>query len=476
MFKNNVSYELKLLIRGNWLLMLLISIVSLFAFATYNGQQNVAKRENDIKKMEEQLQKEDQKMLQTLADIENGKDVEGPYWKMPTEPMTIGYRHPRLTSMTPTPLSFLATGQSDMYTHFKRPTVYGNNFALDYSEMVNPVQLLFGNFDLAFVIIYILPLLIIAFTFNVLSKEKELGTLRLLGAQPISLVSWLLQKMTIRYILFTIITMVTLLVSIALFSASGFSSFANLIGLLLIISGYILFWFVVSYIVNIKINDSSKNALVLIGAWLLIVLVIPATVNQIGNSLYPTPSRLKMINEIRQVKKENEEKQDEILNDYLRNHPELAQESNKEKFSFWHNYFASEKLLEEKTKPLLAEYDSQLKKQQNLISTFKYISPAILMQESLNNIAGTSENHYNDFKKQVFEFSDEWRNYLVPMLFKEQKFSKKNYNELPKFEYKNRIDGKVWLNLLAIIVISCLIFFIIARNYLNNKSSQKSFL
>jgi len=54
-----------------------------------------------------------------------------------------------------------------------------------------------------------------------------------------------------------------------------------------------------TYIVNIKINDSSKNAITLIGFWLLLVLVIPATLNQIGNTLYPTPSRLKMINEIR---------------------------------------------------------------------------------------------------------------------------------------------------------------------------------
>lgn len=461
MFNNNLSYELKLLTRSKWLLVLLLIIASLFVFATYNGKKNVVKRLNDIEKMQEQLHQEDSLMLAQLAKIEKGEKMNVPYWKLPSEPMTIGYRHPRLTVMTPEPLSFLATGQSDMYTHFKRPTVYGNNFALDYSEMVNPVQLLFGNFDLAFVIIYILPLLIIAFTFNVLSKEKELGTLRLLGAQPISLVNWLLQKMTIRYLIFTVITLIALLISIALFSVNGFKNFENLIGLLCIVSGYILFWFVIACVVNIKINNSSKNALVLIGIWLLVVMVIPATINQIGSSLFPTPSRLKMINEIRQIKKENEEKQDEIMNDYLRNHPELAQESDKEKFGFWHKYFASEKVMEEKTKPLLAKYDSQLQKQQNLVSTFKYVSPAILMQQSLNNIAGTSENHYNDFKKQVFEFSDKWRNYLIPMLFKEQKFTAKKYDEIPKFTYKNRIKNTIWINLLSIIIISGIIFFVI---------------
>ena len=141
--------------------------------------------------------------------------------------------------------------------------------------MINPVQLLFGNFDLAFVIIYILPLLIIAFSFNILSKEKELGTLRLLGAQPVSVAMWLLQKMTIRYFVFTLITIFMLLISAVLFSTGGFSSFDGLLGLCLIVAGYILFWFVIAYIINIKINNSSKNALTLIGTWLLIVMILP---------------------------------------------------------------------------------------------------------------------------------------------------------------------------------------------------------
>ena len=205
-------------------------------------------------------------------------------------------------------LSFLATGQSDMYTHFKSPTIYGNNFALDYSEMVNPVQLLFGSFDLSFVIIYILPLLIIAFTFNVLSKEKEFGTIKLLGAQPMSIAKWLSQKMTIRFIICILIKNLSLLFIIAVFSSDAFSNPISMIHIFLLISGYSLFWFIIATVVNIKINDSSKNAFTLIATWLFIVLVLPATINQIGNSLYPTQSSLKMVNEIRLIKKKNEEK------------------------------------------------------------------------------------------------------------------------------------------------------------------------
>ena len=460
MFQNNLSYEIKLLVRSNWLLLLVVCTVSLFVFATINGKNNVNKRLNDIAKMQESLHKKDSAVLATLQKIEKGKKTDIPNWRLPSNPINIGYRNPRLAIMQPEKLSFLATGQSDMYTHFKSPTVYGNNFALDYSEMVNPVQLLFGSFDLSFVIIYILPLLIIAFTFNILSKEKEFGTIKLLGAQPMSIAKWLLQKMTIRFIIFTLITHLSLLVIIAIFSSDAFSNPKNLVNIFLLISGYSLFWFVIATVVNIKINDSSKNAFTLIATWLLIVLVLPATINQIGNSLYPTPSRLKMVNEIRLIKKENEEKQNEIMDAYLRDHPELAQENGKQNFGFWHKYFASEKIMEEKTKPLLKQYDLQLKKQQELITIFELLSPAIIMQQSLNNIAGTSEKHYNDYKKQVFEFSDEWRNYIIPMLFKNQEFKIENYTKMPQFTYQNSIENNVWVSIIQIILISLVLFFL----------------
>lgn len=472
MFLHNLSYEIKLLARSYWLFVLFISIISLFAFASYNGNKNRTKRLNDISQVQQTQQKKDSLLLLTLAKIEKGENLPIPYWQMPSEPMTIGNRYPRLAIMHPESLSFIATGQSDMYTHFKSPKVYGNNIALDYSEMTNPVQLLFGNFDLSFVIIYLLPLLIIAFTFNILSKEKELGNLRLVAAQPISTITWLLQKTGIRYLIFMSITLLVLLANIAVFSTDLKNNINTIFSLLLLIAAYNLFWFVLSFIVNIKINDSSKNALTLIGFWLLFTLILPATINQVGSTLYPTPSRLKMINEIRLIKKENEAKQNEIMDSYLRNHPEMAQGSVKEKFGFWHNYFASEKVLEEKTKPFLIEYDKQLKKQQQLIEIFEFLSPAILMKQSLNKIAGTSEIHYNDYKKQVFEFSDKWRNYLVPMLFKEQKFTTLNFKELPRFNYRNNVKNDTLISVLVLILLSTIIFLQFSLRNLKNKSTQ----
>ncbi len=470
MLKDNFFLEIKLLLRSKWILVLCMSLIAILCFATFNGTKNVSKRQLDIEKVQVDQFQKDSIMLATLVKIESGEKVDLPSWRLPSEPMTIADRYPRLAVMNPGSLSFIATGQSDMYTHFKSPSVYGNNFALDFAELVNPVQLLFGNFDLSFVIIYIFPLLIIAFSFNLVSKEKDLGTLRLISAQPISVLNWLLQKAAIRYLIFTVLSLIILLGVLAVFAPSSLEKPLDLFGVFLVISVYNLFWFVMAVIVSVKVNDSSKNALTLIGLWLLLVLVLPATINQVGSSLYPVPSRLKMINEIRLIKRENEENQNKIMSEYLRAHPELAAAEEGQNFGFWQNYFASEQAMQEKIAPLIQEYEVQLQKQQDLIGLFKFLSPAIVMQQSLNTISETSEKHYNDFKKQVSEFSEVWRDYFVPMLFNEEKFKSEYFRELPEFKYQNRIESDLISNIFILLSVTVLLYVVFMWPFLKKRS------
>ena len=118
MFSYNLSYEIKLLRRSNWLIILSVSLLLLFVFAIYNGNKNVEKRLYDISVVQEKLHEEDSEMLATLKKIEAGEETNISSRMLPSEPMNIGYRYPRLAIMQPETLSFLATGQSDMYTQF----------------------------------------------------------------------------------------------------------------------------------------------------------------------------------------------------------------------------------------------------------------------------------------------------------------------------------------------------------------------
>ena len=55
------------------------------------------------------------------------------------------------------------------------------------NELENPVNLMTGAFDIAFVVIFLLPIFILAISYDLLSSERERGTLAMILAHPISL-------------------------------------------------------------------------------------------------------------------------------------------------------------------------------------------------------------------------------------------------------------------------------------------------
>ena len=79
----------------------------------------------------------------------------------------------RYAVLPPTALATLAVGQSDLLPSYVKMTSDAKETVLATTELENPQRLLTGRFDLAFVLIYLYPLLILALTFNLLSSEKE---------------------------------------------------------------------------------------------------------------------------------------------------------------------------------------------------------------------------------------------------------------------------------------------------------------
>jgi ABC-2 type transport system permease protein len=435
MLPYNFKYELKLLLRSRWIQLLSIILLLLFGFAAHNGKQKVAKRINDITNVKIETKANDELMVKLMDSVEQGMAVSATPWTIPTSPMAVGNYHPRVAAMEQQPMAFISTGQADLFTHYVKPTVRGDDAALNFTEMTSPVQLLFGSFDLSFVIVYLLPLLIIAFSYDVLSSEKESGSLRLLAAQPIDIQSWVLQKLGLRFFWLSILVIGALLIVFLAFYYNLMHQSGEFLALLGILITYMLFWFALGFLVNLWVGSSAKNAVALIGLWIVFVLLAPSVLNQLGNTLYPMPSRTLMINEMRSLKADVTKRQDEILDNYLRDHPEYAINDTTQERGYYHKYMASQKLIKEELSPLVNRYEEQFQKQQDWIRKFKWISPAIITQQSLNRMAGTSTADYNSYRKQVVAFANTWRTHFMPFLYNNKDFSQEDYPNLPEFTY-----------------------------------------
>ncbi len=452
MYKYNFIYELKTLLRSGWIQLLSLLLLILFGFAAFNGSKKVEKRKLDIATIKKEVKESDQKMLILLDSIEQGFEVNASPWTIPSSPTAVGNYHPRVAAMPPSFSALIAVGQSDLFTHYVKPTMTGDDFALNFTEISSPVQQLFGSFDLSFVIIYLLPLIIIAFSYNVLSAERESGSLKLLASQPISISMWVLQKMAIRFIWVSILTVILLTSVFIIFSESVEpGSMLTFIGLTV---AYISFWFALAFVINLRTGNSAKNAITILGLWLVFVLLAPSLINQLGSTLYPMPSRTLMINKMRVVKAEATKKQDEILDNFLRDHPEYAINDPNQSRRFYHRYMASQELVKKELEPVVSEFEQQLHKQQAWIGRLKWISPAIIMHQALNQISGTSTKDYENYRGQVVQFAETWRQHLIPFLYNNQSFMSNDYKDLPSFEYKPLASKNTGMSIIVILVIS----------------------
>ncbi len=176
------------------------------------------------------------------------------------------------------PLAALSIGQRDVYPSYYAVLPWDNIYLSKSTEIRNPDQLLAGNFDLAFVLIYLVPLFVIAYGYNVLAEEQEQHTYALLRVQAGSVRAVVSYKLLFRGGL-------TLAVVWAL-SGVGFwvnevplAPAATLLGWLAVAALYVGFWYGWVYAVAALARSSAFNALALLGLWLLFILLVPSALN-----------------------------------------------------------------------------------------------------------------------------------------------------------------------------------------------------
>ncbi len=451
MFRQNLGQEVKLMSRNRWILSLVLTLIVLCFYAGHNGKNHFYRRQADQDKaIKGQVEKE-QRVFEAAQALDQGKEHPNAFR---LSPMNYSMATGSLATMPASEMSMLSIGQSDLYTHQLAISSRQDLATLSYNELNNPVQLLFGKFDLTFVIGYLVPLLIIAFTYNLRTEELESGRLKLLASNPVKINFWLLQRFVIRYYTLAIILTIVL-IAVIWWIGIGFQS--SLFRYFFLIHGYLAFWFALSFLMNVLGYSSARNAVSLLSLWIVLVLLVPTIINQTASTVYPMPSRVTLLNEIRSTKKELKDQQDKVLDEYLRNHPELIRNEGENAYAYWQGFFASQEMAEKALSPLVEKFDQQVAKQQKWVDAWGYLSPAVLFQAGATRLAGTSSVDYNHFKSEVKDFSIEWRTYFLPYVFDNNMLNLGDLSRLPKFEHETMSDPKdAFIPLFVLIVLSML--------------------
>ncbi|MDH3619908.1 MAG: DUF3526 domain-containing protein [Gammaproteobacteria bacterium] len=340
------------------------------------------------------------------------------------------------------PLAPLAAGVSDLLPNYYRFDAHAAFLQRRAGTIDNPLRLAAGSFDLAFVLVFLVPILVIALSYDVMSREKELGVLALVGAQGVSIRRFIAAKLLIRGLM--IVTAIIGVNVIAMAVIGTFSEAPMLISAAswtLVAVFYGLLWFGLAALTNAAGFNSATNGVILANLWLLLVIVLPAVINMIATNVYPAPSRVDLTTELREASTEAEERAAEAREQYFFDHPDLAA-GDVDQEIFYRDVARGEDDIAQSIEPWLRRFEEQAQRQGEVVAWMKYFSPALLADQSFATLAGTDRNYHAQFKVAAFNYHTDWRKFFVSRLENDIGMTGDGWSQLPAFNWSPPHAGK----------------------------------
>lgn len=473
-----IKHELRLLREDKTAWIVVVCFALIIGFAVLNRSREVEKQKTSVEKfitgINEDVIRREQKAAREIE-----RKIEAGEYKDET-PLVWNARHPRHAAawspqemaLPPAPLAVLAVGRSDLDSIAYKIQTNPPRESFAVREQTDyPLNLLIGHLDLAFVMLYLYPLFILTLSFNLISAEREDGTLLLLLSQPLSIRTLVLGKILARGALIFGATIAFSFIFLLL-SAINFTDSTVIVGMvfwLLAILAYGIFWFGLALIANYGTQTSASCALALITGWFVLAILLPATINLLAASIFPVPSRTEFINARRgisfEIRSERQQKFDQRIKNFLAAHPEYPPDWNYGKPALEWMQTAQENIeLAEKMQPIKDRFDGQFERQKRLIKYLSVLSPLTVTQNLLPEIAGTGQLRYQSFLAQIDDYQREWRKMFWNKPFFGETMTAAEYDLIPRFRFlevsiadlfKETLFSLSTLIIQAALVISC---------------------
>ena len=423
-FSRFLQLELKNFLVGRAVLTGLLVIFLAGLYAIEHGRRVIAAQQSVIAAAPEMQREHLAKMLAQHAT---------------PDPLNTLYYLNHFTTHEPSRLAPLSIGLRDVNPFNLKVRILTLEGQLYDSEISNPATLALGNFDLAFLLVFLYPLLIIAFTHNTLSAEQEQGTWNLICSQPVAPQTILAIKAGLRFGSIIGVWLLTLLVSVFWLRLP----LDWRIGSIALISlAYLLFWFATSLFVMSLRRSSNFNALSLLGVWLTLTILVPAALNVALATLLPVPEALAVtVNQREGYHQQWDRPKAETMQKFFQQYPEYASfQAPPDKFS-WGWYYAAQQLGDEEAASSSAQLRAKLEQRQQWMRRLAWLVPTINAQSAFNQIAQTELDNHLAYLDSVRRFHEAMRKYFYPFLMRNDALPPVQWEQLPRHQFNDEAQA-----------------------------------
>ena len=366
------------------------------------------------------------------------------------------------------PINSLAIGQRDVNPSIQSVTIRGLEAQKYDSELNNPSNLLLGNIDFSFVLVYLFPLLIIAFTYNIVSEEKESGTWKIVATQTNNTFSYIIKLFYIRILSILTFLTIVLLISIFLLNIPLDKSFFTFYIISVL---YILFWFgVCFYIVSLQKN-SNFNAVILLTVWLFLIIILPAAINTYIVNKYPVPEALELTLKQRNAYHEKWDMDKQTtLNKFYRHYPQFKNYALPDKEFSWLWYYAMQQMGDDESAVQSKELETKLKQRNHASQFIAQFIPTLHTQIQLNEIAKSDLGNQLLFLQKTKEFHEKMRLYFYPKIFDNDAVDKENWGKFKVETFSDSSEISFGKAFLPLLLFNLLLIVFGWRNFKRNVS------
>ncbi|WP_288380767.1 DUF3526 domain-containing protein [uncultured Massilia sp.] len=413
---NQLRFELRLILRSRLMTAALLLLLLLSSLAVWSGLHEVERQRETISRIGPLNEQDVAAVAQRQA---GSKEGGGP-----------AYYTFYATWDPPSDAAFLALGLRDVTPYVLRVRALGLQAQLYEGETFNPELALAGRFDLAFVLIYLMPLFVIALLHDLVSGERQAGRLRMLQAIPHGGALWR-RRVALRCALVFACLALPVCAGAAVAGMGG----ADLLLVLLVAAAYLAFWAGVALLVAARGRRSVANATALMGIWAVLTLVLPSLANVALMRAFPVHQGVDLMLAQREaVHGAWEVPREETMRKFFAGHPEWSDTAPLPSTFHWKWYFAFHQLGDEKVAPQVLAYREGLQERQKWTERLGWLLPGVGTQAILHRMAGTDLPAQLAYQDRITGFHRRIREFYYGYLFRDRPFGEDDFAKRPTYE------------------------------------------
>ena len=334
-------------------------------------------------------------------------------------------------SQPPSRLSALASGRTEVETAHLRIRLLALEGQLYEHETVNPRLAAAGHLDLAFILVALLPLFVIAVTYDIVSGERERGTWEMarLFARPRRLVA---AKISARVILAAglVASLVLIGAFLAGIDADGRAGWAAAL-----IALHTLFWFALCLGVAGGRRSSTANAMILVGAWVALTFLAPAVLSLTNALLHPVPEALELTVHQRQGYHEAWDlPKAATMEGFFEDYPQWSDQTVPEDEFTWAWYYAMNHRGDQAARDASRAYRDVLTRRDEWARRWSLLVPPLATQIALDRLSSTDLGTQLAYQEAVRGYHERLKVHFQPVLFSAAPMDQVDWDRAPAFE------------------------------------------